>query len=170
MKTSLFDGEEKLPKLGGFTYCNWKLTTNFLQDINELIIQSRCWRHILDQINKIATVPLDQINKDATVPKFKIQTVFAKYVESFIKIYKIFFDNPYGLDKAVDKDEVSFKILPNTEILNLFMQVEYLQLISESKDAEDKIVKNTSTKFICRYDFTKFFQSDFMNDNEYLCK
>lgn len=50
----------------------------------------------------------------------------------------------------MDKDEVSFKIVPNTEILNLFMQVEYLQIPEEVKDAEDKIIKKIHTKFICR--------------------
>lgn len=65
MKTSV-DGE-KLPKLGGQTYCNWKLTNNFLQDIIELITQARCWRYINNQINN-----------NEVVPKFKIQTVFAK--------------------------------------------------------------------------------------------
>jgi hypothetical protein len=54
--------------------------------------------------------------------------VFAKYIEFFIKIYTIFFENPLGLDKAVDKEAVMFFCIPKPEILHLFMKIEYLKI------------------------------------------
>jgi len=50
------------------------------------------------------------------------------------------------------------------------MQVEYLIVKNKnelSKDAENK-ASSSSTRFICRYNFDKFFSTDNQHDTDYL--
>lgn len=74
-----------------------------------------------------------EANTDAErVPLFKQKPIFEKYIEYFIKVYKILYKNPYlqppeqlGGDHIV----MNLKLIPNEEILSKFLKTNF-ELVS----------------------------------------